>query len=81
MNDLFGALIVDTKTDLVASWKVVSASNDPAKMKRFLQAPITEAEADALALEWAAGDAALKRRQKVDEWRTLAQKKYQESAR
>jgi len=80
VNDLFGALIIDTHDDLVAAWKKLIENKDKLPedkyneiLAEFTKVPISESEALELADKWS--DQAL-RNQKISEWRTFAQEKY-----
>ncbi len=80
VNDLFGALIIDTHDDLVAAWKKLNENKDkmsPQDYQKILaeltKIPLTEDEALQYASKWS--DQAF-RNQKISEWRNFAVQKY-----
>lgn len=75
LNDLFGALMIDTHAELVAAWQAVIKRNLPAAdVRKLCAVPITEQEASDLAREkWK--DTAF-RNKTIAEWIDLARKRY-----
>jgi hypothetical protein len=80
LNDLIGALFIDTHSDLVAAWKAVAARKMPPPLvKRLCAVPVTEAEVSDLATtKWQ--DSGF-RNKKIVEWLDFARKRYYELAR
>ncbi len=81
VNDLFGALIIDTHDELVAAWKAIQEAKGKVPddvlakaYKELVKVPVSEEEALALAEKW--GDQAF-RNEKISEWRQFAEAKYQ----
>ena len=72
---LIGALLVDTHAELQTAWRsLIDRGLHEQRLVQFGRAPITEAEALALARQaWA--DPAVRNRKKI-EWQTWAQQKY-----
>jgi len=72
---LIGALLVDTHTELKASWRaVIARGRRPADLVELGRTPLTEAEALQLsAKEWK--EASVRNRKKI-EWQSWAQQKY-----
>ncbi|MCD6564056.1 MAG: extracellular solute-binding protein [Thermoproteales archaeon] len=80
VNDMIGALIIDTHDNLVAAWKKIAENKDklPADvmdkiMKEFTKVPVDEKTALQYASKWS--DQTF-RNQKISEWRTFALNKY-----
>jgi ABC-type Fe3+ transport system substrate-binding protein len=77
---LFGALIVDTHTELKSAWRTVIARGDTATDRTELgRVPLTEKEALEVA-KTAWKEPAFRNRKKI-EWQTWAQEKYRALAR
>jgi ABC-type Fe3+ transport system substrate-binding protein len=79
MSSLFGALLVDTHSELRAAWKaVIERGAGPGECAELGRVPLTEAEALALVgNEWK--DPAFRTRQRI-EWQSWAQAKYRRLA-
>ena len=80
VNDLFGALIIDTHDDLVKAWKKIIDNWDKLPedirnkaLAELTKVPVSEDEALQLADKW--GDQEF-RNQKISEWRNFAVQKY-----
>lgn len=75
INDLIGAMIIDTHTELMSAWnKVIARGVKPTAIQQFCRPPITEAEAmQLIQTRW--NDQAF-RNQKVADWIRFAQQKY-----
>jgi ABC-type Fe3+ transport system substrate-binding protein len=75
INDLIGAMIIDTHTELGQAWsKVIARGLKPASIQQLCRPPISEAEAMQFAqTKW--NDQAF-RNQKVADWIRFAQQKY-----
>ncbi len=80
VNDLFGALIIDTHDELVAAWKKIIENKDKVPeetvkeaVDEMVKVPVSEDEALALASRWS--DQELRNR-KISEWRSFAKQKY-----
>jgi len=75
LGALVGALLVDTHTELKAAWRaIIARGRQPADLTELGRAPLTEAEALALAgKEWK--DPAVRNRRKID-WQNWARSKY-----
>ncbi|MEW6203255.1 MAG: ABC transporter substrate-binding protein [bacterium] len=71
LNDLIGAFIIDTHSDLTTAWK--SAARSKAKKGKFLAFPISENQAMQWAEKW---DNSVFRNKKINEWLAMAKKKY-----
>lgn len=75
LNDLLGALVVDTHKDLQRAWKtVVDAGIPPDALAELSRVPITEEEALNLAASQASDDAA--RNSRIAGWVKFAREKY-----
>ena len=75
MNDLVGAVIIDTHRDLKKAWKaVVKSGVTPAKLKAIGQMPVTEAELLAAAEKWSDN---VYRNKTINSWVAFSKKKYQ----
>jgi len=76
LNDLFGALLIDTHSELVKAWRALIAKPSIPQnlLKEFVRPPIGEEEIPRLAARW--GDAGF-RNEKIAEWIDFARKKYQ----
>ena len=78
VNDLFGALIIDSHKDLVNAWKAIRKCKDPAKRDAAIAAltkmPITEEEAMQLAND--AWKNPTVRNEKIKEWGQFAKEKF-----
>ncbi len=80
VNDLFGALIVDTHDDLVKAWEAIIKAKEKGVdvsdlIKKFGAVPITEKEAEEYAKKWS--DETF-RNKKISEWVEFAKNKYSE---
>lgn len=75
LNDLIGAMIIDTHNELMQAWsKVIARGLRPTSIQQLCRSPITEAEAMQFAqTNW--NDQAF-RNQKVADWIRFAQQKY-----
>ncbi len=74
INDLIGAIMVDTHKDLKKSWRVVLKSKSKEKLlKEFSKVPVTEKELGGLAAKW---NDEVFRNKKINEWVSFAQKKF-----
>lgn len=80
LNDLMGAMMIDTHADLVAAWKAVIVKGMPAELlKKLTEPPITEAEAFMLAEKvWPNSE---RRNKKIAQWIDIARKRYGELTR
>ncbi|MBI4641348.1 MAG: extracellular solute-binding protein [Candidatus Tectomicrobia bacterium] len=78
VNDLVGALLIDTHQDLVKAWEAVIAGGmKPAAVAEMTKMPVTLEEAMTLSAKWK--DDAF-RNQKINEWVKFAQEKYKKAA-
>lgn len=75
LNDLIGALIIDTHAELVEAWKaIIDGGMKEEALKEFVKVPISEGEALKLARErWK--DQGFRNR-KITEWTNFAREKY-----
>jgi len=81
LNDLFGALLVDTHAELAAAWKALIERGKPDEslLKKFVSVPVTEDELGKLAqAEWKDGDL---RNKTLSAWIEFARKKYRDAAK
>ncbi|MFB3897742.1 MAG: ABC transporter substrate-binding protein [bacterium] len=75
INDLIGAMIIDTHTELMNAWnKVIARGAKPAAIQQLCRPPITEA--DAMQLTQSKWNDQAFRNQKVADWIRYAQQKY-----
>ena len=75
MNDLVGAVIIDTHRDLKKAWKaVVKSGVTPEKLKALGQMPVTEAELLSAAEKWSDN---VYRNKTINSWVAFSKKKYQ----
>ncbi|MCP5521511.1 MAG: ABC transporter substrate-binding protein [Verrucomicrobiales bacterium] len=79
MSAMFGALLVDTHSELRLAWKaIIERGSSPDECAELGRVPLSEAEVLALAKdEWK--DPAFRTRQRI-EWQSWAQKKYRRLA-
>ena len=75
VNDLFGALLIDSHDELRSSWKDVSGGSEAARAK-LSEMPLSEEEAAELSKVWNDAEYALERKKTVTEWRRFAREKY-----
>jgi len=74
INDMVGALIIDTHDDLAAAWQKGSKSRDNKKLAAALKVPISEDEAMKLATgKW---NDEVARNKTINGWLTGARKRY-----
>jgi|TARA_Y100000310_G_scaffold286082_1_gene309967 ABC-type Fe3+ transport system substrate-binding protein len=73
-NDLIGATLIDTHTELKAAWRaILRRGSQPGEIKEFGQPPVSEAELLDLAAKW---EDDVFRNQTINEWVKAARKKY-----
>jgi len=79
VNDLLGALCIDTHDDLVEAWKaVIKAGMPDAAVDELCRMPVTADEALEIAGFWDTDQA--KRAKMVADWSTFAREKYRKAA-
>jgi ABC-type Fe3+ transport system substrate-binding protein len=80
LNDLLGALMIDTHSELTEAWQAVIAKKMPPEaVRKLCSVPVTEMEAMTLAeAKWK--ESAF-RNKKIAEWIDFARKRYRELAR
>jgi ABC-type Fe3+ transport system substrate-binding protein len=76
VNDLYGALIIDSKRELSEAWAAVAKSKNPQAEAILTKMPLTEAEALALGDKWTDDSYALTRKATISQWREFARQKY-----
>lgn len=79
LNDLIGATLVDTQTDLKAAWAaVIKRGMKPADLTRLGQPPVSEKELLAMADKW---DDDMFRNKQINSWVEFARAKYRALAK
>ena len=80
VNDLIGAMIIDSHQELKAAWKNLNTSKVPAAAaQNFAKPPITEQQAMAYAAVWQSNTE--QRNRLIAQWSQFARKKYTEVAK
>jgi len=78
INDLFGAIMIDTHRELKEAWEgVIKRGMKPAEITAFGKMPVTEKEVIELSAKW---DDNVFRTTKINEWTAFAKAKYKKLA-
>jgi len=79
VNDLIGALVIDTHEDLIRTWAAIQRAGMPKiALAKLAEMPLTEEQGLALAAQW---DDQERRGQEIARWVTFAREQYAEARR